>query len=120
MSKTRKSPPPQPERDAFHFPDVQQKRSMLLEVLGNIRNQGYQASMNLMISVVQLGDFVTVPLGDGRSKRTPKEEHLRDLRETVENSKRAAERIQQEIDSLPDDPVDDDSDDSTGPQPVKD
>jgi len=100
MSK-KPQPPKQPERDAFHFPDTKRRREMLYDILTNLQNQGFTASMNLMIAEVQVGDFVTVGIGDGKGKRVPKAEHLREHRETVHNAKLAAQRVQQEIDALP-------------------
>lgn len=120
MSRRAKSVPDITPTD-FHFPDTKRQREMLNDALVNIQTQGYQAFMNLIIAEGQIGDYVTIPVGDGRGKRVRKEEHLRDLKESVQNSKLAARRIQDEINKLPEEPeIIEDDVDAPGPQPVKD
>lgn len=88
----------------IHLPDVKSRRLMLNNALTEIQTQGYAANINLVVATSQRGQKVGVPDGRGGQMLKDKRDHLKDLEETVDNSKRAATAIVLELKRLPVEP----------------
>ena len=89
-----------PEQE-LHLPDVRSRKAMLQQALEEIRNGGYNAHVAHVTAKAQKGQTIGVADGRGGQRNVQKKDHLKDLEDTIENSKRAAKALDAEIRRLP-------------------
>jgi hypothetical protein len=109
-----------PEQE-LHLPDVRSRKAMLQQALEEIRNGGYNAHVAHVTAKAQKGQTIGVADGRGGQRNVQKKDHLKDLEDTIENSKRAAKALDLEIRRLPEEvePEEDDDDPDISPDDPK-
>lgn len=99
--------------EEIHLPDVRTRKAMLQQALEEIRTGGWNAHVSYVSAKAQRGATVGVPDGRGGQRMAQKKDHLKDLQDTIDNSKRAAKALDLEIRRLPEEaePEEDEEDD---------